>query len=82
MYSALNVLLSATRGEGWGLCKHESCACGTPIIYTDYSAQKDWPEDIGWAINTTASEEEIGEDSVQWTPKKTFEERENPTKWR
>lgn len=38
MYSAMDVLLNATRGEGFGVPIIEAQACGTPAIVTDFSS--------------------------------------------
>lgn len=38
MYSAMDVLLNATRGEGFGVPIIEAQSCGTPAIVTDFSA--------------------------------------------
>lgn len=39
VYSAFDVLLSPSLGEGFGLPVLEAQACGTPVIVTDFSAQ-------------------------------------------
>lgn len=50
LYSSFDVLLSTSRGEGFGLCVLEANACGTPAIVTDFSAQ---PEvcGAGWTVD-------------------------------
>ena len=50
LYRAADVLLSASRGEGFGLCVLEAQACGVPVIVTDWTAQ---PELLGagWKID-------------------------------
>lgn len=48
-YTAADVLLATSMGEGFGLTVLEAQACGTPVIVTDFSAQ---PELVGggWAV--------------------------------
>lgn len=50
LYSASDVLLSASMGEGFGLAVPESMACGTPAIVTDFSAQPEIVADTGWKV--------------------------------
>lgn len=38
VYSALDVYLSTSQGEGWGLPALEAMACGTPCILPDFAA--------------------------------------------
>jgi glycosyltransferase involved in cell wall biosynthesis len=49
IYSASDVLLSASRGEGFGIPVIEAQACGTPVIVSNFSAQ---PELVGagWTV--------------------------------
>lgn len=49
MYTASDVLLSTSMGEGFGLSVIEAQACGTPVIVTDFTAQ---PELVGagWKV--------------------------------
>jgi glycosyltransferase involved in cell wall biosynthesis len=49
LYSAGDVLLSTSMGEGFGLAVLEAQACGTPVIVTDFTAQ---PELVGagWTV--------------------------------
>lgn len=49
VYSAADVLLAPSRGEGFGLPVVEAQACGTPVIVTDFAAQ---PELVGagWKV--------------------------------
>ena len=39
IYTRTNMVLSASMGEGFGLCPLEAAACGTPSIVSDFSAQ-------------------------------------------
>ena len=50
MYSAADVLLSCSMGEGFGLAVIEAQACGTPVIVSDFTAQ---PELVGsgWKVD-------------------------------
>lgn len=52
VYSSLDVLLSASCGEGFGIPVIEAQACGVPAIVTDFSAQ---PEvcGAGWTVKHT-----------------------------
>ena len=49
MYTAGDVLLSTSTGEGFGICVVEAQACGTPVIVSDFTAQ---PELVGagWKV--------------------------------
>jgi len=49
MYTAADVLLAPSMGEGFGIPVIEAQACGTPVIVSDYSAQ---PELVGagWKV--------------------------------
>ena len=49
IYSAADVLLLTSKGEGFGLPVLEAQACGTPVIVSDFSAQ---PELVGagWTV--------------------------------
>lgn len=42
VYSAFDVLLSTTQGEGWGLTAMEAMACGVPCVLPDWSAYGEW----------------------------------------
>jgi glycosyltransferase involved in cell wall biosynthesis len=50
MYTASDVLLATSRGEGFGLAVPEAMACGTPAIVTDFSAQPELIGDTGWRV--------------------------------
>lgn len=44
LYSAFDIVVSTSRGEGWGLTNGEALACGIPVIAQDVSAI---PEVVG-----------------------------------
>jgi glycosyltransferase involved in cell wall biosynthesis len=58
IYSSFDISLTATQGEGWGLCQLESLACGVPVIAPDWSAlgKDGWGGDAIFRIpcNSTA----------------------------
>lgn len=43
VYGMADLFLSPCAQEGWGLCIHESMACGVPAILPEYSALAEWP---------------------------------------
>lgn len=51
-YSAFDVLLSPSAGEGFGIPVLEAQACGTPAIVTDFSAQAEVCGS-GWKVSHT-----------------------------
>jgi glycosyltransferase involved in cell wall biosynthesis len=57
MYTAFDVLLAPSHGEGFCVPLIEAQACGTPVIATDFSAQ---PELVGagWLVSAAASWDE------------------------
>jgi glycosyltransferase involved in cell wall biosynthesis len=50
LYTASDVLLSCSMGEGFGLAVPEAMACGTPAIVTDFTAQPELVGDAGWRV--------------------------------
>lgn len=50
LYTAADVLLACSMGEGFGLPVAEAMACGTPAIVTDFSAQPELVGDTGWKV--------------------------------
>lgn len=50
IYSAADVLLSTSKGEGFGLPVLEAMACGTPAIVSDFSAQPEIVGETGWKV--------------------------------
>ncbi|MGG0814451.1 glycosyltransferase [Paenibacillus alvei] len=45
LYRSVDCFVLPTRGEGWGMPILEAMACGTPVIATDWSAQRDFLND-------------------------------------
>jgi glycosyltransferase involved in cell wall biosynthesis len=51
MYSAIDVLLAPSHGEGFCVPIIEANACGTPVIVSDFSAQRELvPDGVGWKV--------------------------------
>ena len=50
LYTASDVLLATSMGEGFGIPVVESMACGTPAIVTNFSAQPELVGDAGWLV--------------------------------
>jgi len=50
LYSAADVLLFASKGEGFGIPIIEAMACGMPSIVSDFSAQPELVGDTGWKV--------------------------------
>lgn len=55
VYSAFDVCLTTTQGEGWGLTTMEAMACGTPCIVPDWSALGEWCEKAAMKIPCTST---------------------------
>jgi glycosyltransferase involved in cell wall biosynthesis len=49
LYSAADVLLSPSRGEGFGVPMIEAQACGTPVVASDFTAQTELIG-AGWLV--------------------------------
>ena len=54
VYGAIDLHVSTTMGEGWGLTTMESMACGVPNIVPDYSALGEWTGDGVCKVPCTA----------------------------
>ena len=50
LYSAADVLLAASMGEGFGIPVIEAQACGTPVIVSNFTAQPELVGD-GWLVD-------------------------------
>lgn len=50
IYSAADVMLACSMGEGFGLTPVEAGRCGTPSIVTNFSAQPEVVGDTGWKV--------------------------------
>lgn len=55
IYSAMDVYLTTTQGEGWGLPCMEAMACGVPAIVPDWSALGEWTEDAAVKVPCTST---------------------------
>lgn len=51
-HGCLDVLLSPSYAEGFGVCPLEALACGTPVIVADNSAQPELGRDHGWVVKS------------------------------
>lgn len=54
-YNSMDVVMNATRGEGFGLCIAEALATETPVIAGDYSAMPELigeDEERGWLVES------------------------------
>lgn len=65
VYSAMDVLLCASAGEGFGVPVIEAQACGTPVIVSDFSAQPELCKS-GWLVTGHRQYMPIG--SWQFSP--------------
>lgn len=50
-YSAMDVLLATSMGEGFGVPTVEAQSCGTRVIASNWAASKDLVSNDGWLIN-------------------------------
>lgn len=72
VYNAMDVLLSATRAEGFGVPIVEAQSCGVPTIVTDFSAMKELvPEGTGWKVPVDDDDDKFltDQESYQVIPK-------------
>ena len=53
VYSALDVQISTTQGEGFGLTTLEGLACGVPHIVPHFAALAEWPGDAVLGVSAT-----------------------------
>jgi glycosyltransferase involved in cell wall biosynthesis len=50
IYSAADIKLSTTSGEGWGLTTMEAMSCGLPCIVPDAAALGEWTQGAAWCV--------------------------------
>jgi D-inositol-3-phosphate glycosyltransferase len=50
MYGCLDIQVSTTAGEGWGLSQIEGMACGIPQIIPQYAALGEWAVDAAYLV--------------------------------
>ena len=55
IYNAMDVYLTTSQGEGWGLPCMEAMACGVPAIVPDWSALGEWTEDAAVKVPCTST---------------------------
>lgn len=55
VYSAFDVCLTTTQGEGWGLCTAEAMACGCPCIVPAWSALGEWASHGAYQVPCTST---------------------------
>lgn len=55
VYSAMDVLLNTSQGEGWGLPVLEAMACGVPTIVPEWSGLGDWARSAAVTIPCTST---------------------------
>lgn len=69
IYSMMDVYLTTTQGEGWGMPAHEAMACGVPTIGPDYAAfgPDGWTEGCMYMVDCTASCMTAPMNSKMWT---------------
>ena len=67
VYSALDVHLSTSEGEGWSLPTVEAMACGTPNILPYFSALTEWPVEAAYMVEVSQpSVVTKGSNLVEW----------------
>lgn len=55
LYSAFDVYLTTSQGEGWGLPALEAMACGTPVVAPDWSGLGDWARDAAVLVECSST---------------------------
>lgn len=55
VYSAFDVYMTTTQGEGWGLPCMEAMACGVPCIVPKWSALGDWTKNAAIQVQCTST---------------------------
>lgn len=54
IYSAFDIMLTTTQGEGWGLTHMEGMACGIPQIVPDWAALGEWASPAAWLVECSS----------------------------
>jgi glycosyltransferase involved in cell wall biosynthesis len=60
VYGNIDVQISTTTGEGWGLTQHEGMACGIPQIVPEFAALGEWCKDAVIYIPCTSYQATTG----------------------
>lgn len=68
VYNALDVLLNASRGEGFGIPIIEAQAAGTPVIASGFSAMPELVK-AGWIVEVDEDDAYFSQSSYQYIPK-------------
>lgn len=55
IYSAMDVYLTTTQGEGWGLPAMEAMACGVPVVAPAWSALGEWAAPAALLVPCTST---------------------------
>lgn len=55
VYSCLDLQISTTQGEGWGLTTMEGMACGVPQLVPDWAALGEWTGDAVLKVQCTST---------------------------
>lgn len=67
LYSAMDVYLTTTQGEGWGLPCLEAMACGVPALVPEWSGLGDWTGDAALKVPCTSTAVTAPLDSLAYT---------------
>jgi glycosyltransferase involved in cell wall biosynthesis len=72
VYSSMDVQVTTTQGEGWGLTTLEGMACGIPQIVPEWSALGEWAKDAACMIHCpTRSVTPFGINAIGGLPDQT-----------
>lgn len=69
LYNKGHVFVSPTRAEGFNLPCLEACACGLPVITTNFGGQVDYVSQLnGWLVGGALSpvEHELAYEGIRW----------------
>jgi glycosyltransferase involved in cell wall biosynthesis len=70
IYSAFDLQITTTMGEGWGLPQAEGMACGIPQIMPMYSALAEWAAGAAYFVPCTGEEAHIVINTIGGIPDK------------